>query len=94
MTDPRQHSEDYISFEGIKAVLFQLMKGVFYTVNYGFSLLRKYWIVFLLFCGTGVGIGYLAKHYVTYNSNLTLLVRVFNDALICRSLFADHQFTE
>jgi hypothetical protein len=78
MTDPRQHSEDYISFEGIKAVVFQVMKAVFYTVNYGLRLFRKYWMLFLLFCGTGVGIGYLAKHYVAYNSNLTLLVK-FND---------------
>jgi hypothetical protein len=78
MTDLRDNSEDYISLESVKTFFFRLFKSLFGMLDYFSWLLRKYWLLFLLLTFATTSIGYLLGHIVTFNGDLTLLVK-FND---------------
>lgn len=78
MTEPGYNSDDYISLDQIKSIFYSFVKGIFFAVDYASGLITKYWMLFLMLVVMGTGVGYLVKSIVTYNSDLSLLVK-FND---------------
>lgn len=78
MTDNRYDSDDYISLDWVKAVLFQVIKAIFSVFDRFFRLIRRYWLLFVLLFSMGIAVGFALKQVVTYNSDLNMLVKFNN----------------
>jgi len=86
MNDPNHLSDDYISVDNVKDGFMAVGRVIFLVIDGAWSLIRRYWMIFVILVATGTGIGFLLKRVVTFNSELTMLVK-FND--LNRSIYTE-----
>jgi hypothetical protein len=78
MAEPKQNSDDYISLDSLKDAIFGICKVIVWVFDGIGGLVRRYWMLFAVLVFMGTGVGLLLKKVITYNKDLSMLVK-FND---------------